>query len=368
MSRHLIAMVGPSPDGHGGMSSVVANYRAEGMFERCGVVYLSSHVEGSAWMKLRAALSAWFGLWSLLLRGHVRLVHIHTASGKSFWRKLPFATLTLLSGRPLLMHIHGGEFDRFHAKLGRLGRFVVRTILARSAAVIVLSRSWIDRLSPISPDARWTVVLNPVVVHAAARRDVSVGAPIDVLYLARLERAKGVFELLDAFAVAVRHVPSLRLVLAGDGDRPAVVERIKALGIVDRVELAGWVVGERKTQLLDRCAIFVLPSHIEGLPIAMLEAMAAYAPVIVSNVGSVPEVLTHGVDGWIVAPGEAAPLAEALVRLGSDSTLRGRLAVAARAEVERHYAAPRVVARLEALYEQAVGAVRDSKGGVVGFD
>ena len=69
------------------MSSVTASYRDAGLFERCRVVYLASHVEGGKLDKLRAMLGSLLQLWGLLLAGRVRLVHVHTASGVSFWRK-----------------------------------------------------------------------------------------------------------------------------------------------------------------------------------------------------------------------------------------------------------------------------------------
>lgn len=351
MSADVIVMVGTSLDGRGGMSSVVASYRDAGFFERCGVVYLASHVEGSKVAKLRAMIGSLLRLWGLLVAGRVRLVHIHAASGVSFWRKSAFAWSALLWRRPLLMHIHGGEFDLYHAKAPRWSQAHTRALLARATRVIVLSQVWIERLRPICPAARWVSLANPVTVRPVPDRSASADGLLRVLFLGRYIEAKGVFDLLRAFGQVQAELPAMRLLLGGEGDREALMRVARDAGVADKVELLGWIVGAAKDERLDRCDIFALPSWFEGLPVSMLEAMAAGQAALVSNVGSIPEVIRHGENGWLVPPREPAPLVQALRTLGSDAALRRRLGARARADVCRDYARETVCGRLEALYE-----------------
>jgi glycosyltransferase involved in cell wall biosynthesis len=350
-SGKAVVMVGTSLEGRGGMSSVTSSYRDAGLFERCGVVYLASHVEGGKLDKLRAMLGSLLQLWGLLLAGRVRLVHIHTASGVSFWRKSAFAWSTLLARRPLLVHVHGGEFDLYHAKAPRWSQAHTRALLARADRVIVLSEVWIERLRPICPEARWVALANPVSVRPAPDRSASADGLLRVLFLGRYIEAKGVFDLLRAFGQVQAELPTLRLLLGGEGDREALMRVAREVGVADKVELLGWVVGAAKDDWLDRCDIFALPSWFEGLPVSMLEAMAAGQAVLVSNVGSIPEVIRHGENGWLVPPRQPAALAQALRMLGSDAALRQRLGAQARADVCRDCARETVCRRLEALYE-----------------
>ena len=351
-SDKVVVMVGTSLEGRGGMSSVTASYRDAGLFERCRVVYLASHVEGGKLDKLRAMLGSLLQLWGLLLAGRVRLVHVHTASGVSFWRKSAFAWSTLLARRPLLMHIHGGEFDLYHAKAPRWSQAHTRALLSRATRVIVLSKVWIERLRPICPAARWVALANPVTVRPVPDRDASADGLLRVLFLGRYIEAKGVFDLVRAFGQVQAELPAMRLLLGGEGDREALMRVAREAGVADKVELLGWIVGAAKDDWLDRCDIFALPSWFEGLPVSMLEAMAAGEAVLMSNVGSIPEVIRHGENGWLVPPREPESLARALRTLGTDAALRRRLAGQAREDVCRDYARETVCRQLEGLYQE----------------
>jgi glycosyltransferase involved in cell wall biosynthesis len=94
----------------------------------------------------------------------------------------------------------------------------------------------------------------------------------------------------------------------------------------------------------------VLPSHVENMPISVLEAMAAGVPVVATRVGAIPEVVEHGVTGLLVAPGDARALADAIATILADPAQRERMGEAGRARAERHYSVDQVMPRLEAVY------------------
>lgn len=350
--RHVV-MVGTALEGRGGMSSVVASYRAQGLFDRAKVFYIETHREVSALGKLGLVFGGLLRLLRLLLTGRVALIHIHAASGVSFWRKSLFAVLGRLFHRPVIVHIHGGEFLEFYRGCSPFGRWFVRWVLEGAARVVVLSNTWAQRVGEISPRLRVAVVANPVALPAGEilPRDC---AALNFLFLGRLERDKGVFELVDAFAALVKDFPEARLILAGEGERDAVLEKIAALGIGPQVELPGWVTGETKANLLAAASVFVLPSYIEGLPVSMLEAMAYGVPVIVSRVGSVPEVLLDGENGLMVEAGSVDSLREALFSISASPVLRKKLGDAGRALVERDFAANIVGSRVEQIYRDVL--------------
>ena len=124
--------------------------------------------------------------------------------------------------------------------------------------------------------------------------------------------------------------------IVGEGpDRPRLEEEIEALGLSGRVRLAG----ERRDvpELLAAADVFVLPSASEGLPVSVLEAMAAGLPVIASRVGGVPEQVSDGETGLLVEPGDPSDLTAALDRLIADPSLRRRLGAAGRARAEQAF-------------------------------
>ena len=178
------------------------------------------------------------------------------------------------------------------------------------------------------------------------RRSLSDGRPL-VLAVARLDPQKGHRYLLEAAA----QVPEAVFALAGDGPDRAALEALAVdLGIRDRVRFLG-----RRSDIADllaACDVFVLPSLYEGLPISLLEAMAAERAVIATAIGGTDEVVVHEQTGLLVPPAEPAALAAALRRLLADDALRRRLAVAGHDRVTSHFSIREMVARVSALYEE----------------
>jgi glycosyltransferase involved in cell wall biosynthesis len=208
-------------------------------------------------------------------------------------------------------------------------------------------------LRGLAPRAQVVVLPNPVPLPAAA---AASQAPGRILFLGRIEQAKGVYELLQACALLAPRFPDLRLVLGGSGELDQVRRRADELGLGARVELPGWIGPRERTAELERAAVFCLPSHAEGLPMAMLEAMAAGKAVVASKVGAIPEAIMDGDNGLLVAPGDSQALAAALASVLADAALRERLGRRARATVEQHYSLDAVGARLGAIYHELEGA------------
>jgi glycosyltransferase involved in cell wall biosynthesis len=148
-------------------------------------------------------------------------------------------------------------------------------------------------------------------------------------------------------------IPGLRVICAGEGDVEAVAERARGLGLSDAVTFPGWVGGAEKEAWLQSATVFVLPSYAEAMPMALLEAMAAGVPTLSTAVGGIPDVVTDGVNGILIAPGDVAALERQLRRLLEDRKLASRLAAAARDTVRLRFAADRVLARLERVYAAA---------------
>jgi glycosyltransferase involved in cell wall biosynthesis len=155
-------------------------------------------------------------------------------------------------------------------------------------------------------------------------------------------------------AVASCEPGSIRLLIAGDGpERPRLVSEIARLGLDGAVELLG-TRGDVH-ELLAAADVFVLSSESEGMPMSVLEAMAAGLPVVASAVGGVPEVVRDGETGALVPPRDPVALAEAIRLLVADPALRQRFGDAGRRRVEREFAvADFRRAHLE-LYRAALG-------------
>jgi glycosyltransferase involved in cell wall biosynthesis len=199
----------------------------------------------------------------------------------------------------------------------------------------------------VTGNPRVTCIVNPVAIPVAAgeeRRE-----PL-VAFVGRCDEAKGVYELLDALAEVRRTIPAVRLECAGDGDLDALYRHAERLGLATDLHLPGWIGRLRRDDLMRRAAVFVLPSHAEGLPVSLLEAMAAGCPVIATDVGGIPDVVTDSVNGLLVPPRDRDALALALHRLLVDRRLAARLGREARNTIARRYTVEQALERLEQVY------------------
>ena len=172
------------------------------------------------------------------------------------------------------------------------------------------------------------------VESSRARAGGAHSGPSRLVTVGRLQAPKDAITLVRALAAV--HGSPFETVVVGDGpDRPAVEEEVRRLGLERAVEL----VGERDDvpELLATADLFVLSSRSEGLPLSILEAMAAGLPVVASRVGGIPEVVVDGETGLLVPPGDPQRLADAVERLLADPSLRRRLGEAGRRRVAEHF-------------------------------
>lgn len=352
-----VLMMGTSPDGKGGIATVVTVLQQAGFLEQEQGRYLVTHADGPVLHKLGVALNASWQLVSTCLRERPAVVHAHVACRASFYRKSVLLALARCCGRATVFHLHGAEFRQFvQQESGPLGRWWIRRTLRKSSAVITLSESWAKFIRELAPAARVQVVANSVRVPPAADR--AQEQPARILFLGRADRRKGIFELLAAVAKLAPHFPALRLVIGGDGDLQRVAEVARELGVADRVSILGWIGSAQREAELAQAAVFCLPSYDEGLPMAMLESMAAGKAVVVTPVGGIPEAVVDGVNGVLVPPGDADALAAGLRRLFDDEALRRQVADQARATIVSRFGTEVVMQQMAALYRELEQARR----------
>lgn len=361
--RKVIVMLGTSASTKGGVSAVINAYARAGLFDRWPVVHIATHADGSQWQKARTALSALVVFAGLLIRGRVAFVHVHAASDASFWRKAGFVLLAFAAHTPAVFHLHGGGFLEFyHRRFGAIRRWLIRFVLDHADTVVVVSEQWRKKLHGLTKNRNLVVIVNPVDAIPVVGVDPNRPASAIVLFLGRIEKDKGVYDLVDAMAEVRRQLPTAILRLGGVGDIDGVKRRSGANGTADWIEFLGWVSDSAKLDALRSAQVYVLPSYVEGLPMGVLEAMAAGLPVVASHVGGIPDLVEDGVHGFLVRAGDIAGLAQTLLRLLQDPALRRRMGEAARQRVAECYVTERVVPQVESIYRRLLEKVEDSSG------
>lgn len=303
--------------------------------------------------------------------------------GRLDWRSVGRVRKLLRDSGIDLVHTHGYKADLYGYAAARLegkpivatchnwlsgGRalaaynFLDRKALKHFDAVSAVSQTVADKLLSFGVRReRLNVIPNGIDLQRfdVRPRPVSEARSEQVVgVVARLDLQKGFEYLLKAVRTLRSSFPGLRLLVVGEGpDRRKIEELVTELGLTATVTLGG--------QQTDMPAIyasidvFVLPSLNEGLPMTILEAMAASKPIVATRVGAVPTVITDGETGLLAEPGDEAGLTQAMAKLLGDPDLCGRLATRARAHVEHNYTAAAMAQRYRELYQ----AVLDRRAG-----
>ena len=339
-----LIMLGADSETRGSIAAVVDAYREHGLFRRWPIDYLPTHGDGGAARNAALALGAFRRFALLLARHRHALVHMHLCARGNAARDAAFMAAALAARSPLVVQMHGAGLERSH------GSALMRGLLGRAACVIVPCESMRPWARSVAREAHTVCLPNPVLTFGAPEVAPLERRPNLILFLGRLEASKGIFDLLEAVAALRGTLPDVRLVCAGDGQRIAVARYAERLGIADAVKFTGWVGPSGKRALLETAAAFALPSYDEALPNGLCEAMAAGVPAVVSPVGGIPEVVTDGVSGLLVAPGDKATLERQLRRLLIDRAVGAQLGAAARETARMRFAAERSIGRLEEIY------------------
>jgi glycosyltransferase involved in cell wall biosynthesis len=279
------------------------------------------------------------------------MMHVHLAQRGSFWRKRIAAGLARLAGRPVLVHVHGSVFDKWASAEPRRLRAVAR-LLESSRFVVVLSESWRVRILALAGAAHCVVIRNSVALPAEPARGSD---PPLVLFLGELGVRKGVDGLLSAIrGIQAQGIPA-SWVLAGEGDVAETRRKVDLLPNPDLVDVPGFLRASDKAGLLGKADVFVLPSFDEGLPVALLEAMAYGLACVVSPVGGIPEVVMDGKNGVFCTPGDATSIETALRSVLEDAEFMRRLGRDARRTVAECCSMDSIVEQSSTLYRQMSG-------------
>ena len=287
------------------------------------------------------------------------LVHTHSP--------VPAVAARLLASRSTrFVHTEHNLWDSY-----RWPTYVANALtFSRNAAVLAVSEGVATSIRP----PRWVPVgrqppieslLHGVDPDTAprgpeARRRARAGLGLDeqtpvVGKVANLSEKKDHRGLLAAFDEVRRRVPGAQLLLIGSGPLRASLEaEVATRDLRSNVVFLGS--REDVADLLPALDVFVLGSRFEGLPISLLEAMAAEVACVATSVGGIPEAITDGIEGRLVPPGEPGALADALTELLLDPARRAALATAGRERVTAQFSIDRAVQRTEELYAQLLGA------------
>jgi glycosyltransferase involved in cell wall biosynthesis len=236
-------------------------------------------------------------------------------------------------------------------RTGRLFTTVEKLAASRCDGVISISASLADFTQRCT--GMQTTVVHYGLPCPPAPQKHRAGSMRRLISVGRLEEQKGHDVLIEAFAAVLRTHPDLQLTICGDGPaRNGLIRAATRLGIADRVEFAGW--RHDVATLLAEADLLVHPARWEGFGLVLLEAMRAALPIVATRVGAIPEVISDGVTGILVAPEEPEALAAAIRSLADDGRHRLRLGAEGFERLRNDFSPARMAAGTVRVYQASM--------------
>lgn len=287
-------------------------------------------------------------------RQKIEIVHINTALNPlSILRDAAFIKAARIAKRPVLLHLHGGKFLTQEFNNNFLAR-VTGKMLRRANIIVVLSELEKNIIEKRWQNLNVSVLENAVSITANAGNKIKKNYKT-IIFLGRFHESKGLHEIIAACRILKNENFVFRFNCYGTGDLKDffVSEMHEILGA--DFFYGGIVTGAEKQKALETADIFLLPSRYgEGLPVAMLEAMAAGCVVVVSEMASVGAVVKNGFNGFTVEPKNVTQLVEKLKMLLADKIDSEELGKNARLTIEEKFNMSNYIKKLEKIYSEIV--------------
>jgi glycosyltransferase involved in cell wall biosynthesis len=372
LHQPVVLILGPNRNAVSGVSTHLNLLLDSTLAEEYDMVHFQvgseGRDEGALGRLLRLIVSPFF-LAASIVFGHVSVVHINTSlNPRAYWRDLVYLFVSKLFGARVLYQVHGGALPRKFFAGSRLLTGFLRWTLQVPDIVVVLAKVELAAYRAFVPEQN--VVAHPNGIDCRPYAVVPTvtstpDQPLRLVYIGRVAREKGLYETLQGMRLAHELGVDARLVVAGGGpEEPRLRRYAQALGIGSRVCFVGPVFGTDKIKLLGGADAMLLPSYSEGLPYALLEAMAAGIPVIATPVGAIPDVVSDGIHGFLVPPRDGKAIAESLAILAGDRERLSWMSRACRRRVRAAFSIERLAQELSLHYAQLCGeAVMVGLGG-----
>lgn len=316
---------------------------------------VDSYGPGSKLLMPFYALRAFIVSACQMLAGKVQLLHVNLSERLSLWRKGAFVLLAGSLGIPVIIHLHGAEFEDYVMHRGTGRRRLATALLARARKLIVLGSYWRDFLVRELGVAQDKIVILHNAVPDMPRAQARNNAECSIVFLGVVGVRKGVPALLKALALPQMQNLPWKMVIAGNGEVAAYRQMAQDLGLDQRTRFTGWLGEDKARVVLEAADIFVLPSRREGLPMAILEALSYGCPVVATPVGSIPDAVINGETGLLVPIDDPGALSVALAKLVSDTACRAQLGTHARRLFEEKFAIGAYNKTLEGIYREVTG-------------
>jgi len=333
--KKKIILFGPDSEGMGGISRVVKIWQNESLFSDHKIKYISTASDSSN-SKLLFLIKS---LIHFILSCGVgcRGVYIHTASRNSFFRKCIFLTTASLFRKKIILHIHPSFFYTFLSDLRGLKKKISFSLLSRVDSFVVLTNEMRNNMKQLFPNKNVHILRNCVNVESMANKNDLPRSESRLLYLGWYNERKGVYDLVDAIRILLKQGEKIEVAFYGTKGTNKLTRYVDDKGLADAIKVNGWIDNKKKIEALHKSTMLILPSHTEGIPNVILEAMATNTPIVSTLVGGLKEILKDGENAIIVEVNNPMELSQKILLCLENKKLRDRIAANAHQDARTKY-------------------------------
>lgn len=348
MKKIRVCHIGTGVENPGGMTTVIQDLLANQKlteFEQIHIVSVAPE------HKLKVFLLAILKFIEEHRKEAIDIAHLHMSEYGSCYRKIVFILLCRMLKIKTIVHSHGSEFENFLKK--SKGSFIFKKIVKLADKVLVLTPGWMKIWETLIPSDKIEILPNAVSLPEINRKKYYKNNQLNLLFLGYIGHRKGTYDLIRAVKELVNDELQVSLKIGGNGEVEKAKKMVDELDLSRNIDILGWVDSDLKDRLLREADILVLPSYFESFGIVLLEAMSYKLPVICGDGGFSKEIISDGLNGYVVKSGDVQDIKEK-ISLFFDRHIAEVLGNNARETVEKFYTFETIGSQLRKIYLRMV--------------
>ena len=275
------------------------------------------------------------------------IIHIFTSSYWGFWRSCSYLLIGKIFKIKIYFHLLNA-IDRFWNDSSSLNRLLISFFLNVSDRLIVQSngiKRFVENVSTSEVISIYNGV-NVKLYNSNVSLTQNNHDDFSIVFVGSVCKNKGAYDIIES---AKSFNKDIKIIMVGACDKYYFEEYAKKEG-VSNIVFTGVISELEKIKILKSSKIFILPSYAEGQPLSILEAMATGLPIISSTVGSIPEIIKNGINGFLVEPGDINGIVQFVENLYSDKDIRTQISVNNRKTAKKLYDIERMIINISDLY------------------
>lgn len=344
MSARILYMI-PDPSSLGGMTTISKMLYRAGVFDNKVNRHFTTSYKSSG--KLKRAFEFLFRLPSFIFQlfsFKPDVIFIMSNSYLGFFEKCLYAWIGRIFGRKVILNHVGGQFDIFYNK-NILNKMLIHIGIKGPHVMLVATSFWVEYFKRLFPKLKILNSPNPIFTSDYNTNNVAgENERFITITLSRLVEEKGLLELIEVIDQVCEKRDLADFVIVGKGNMLPIIEsKLEKWMKSGRVRILGFVDDDVKVKEITKSDLYILLTHIDVMPISIMEAMAAKKPIISTPVGGIPDLVTDQVNGYMVQVGEIQTAVDRLIYLIDNRDLAKTMGERSREMIDNEYEVAAVI-------------------------